>query len=394
MKGTPLRIQNLTWYLLGLSWLVASAACQKPPLLSQVVLSGDVITPNGDGTADSALLSYTLSDSALVTIVLTDAQGTQYDFRRGESRPAGQYSARFDGRYTPKEDSVERRVMPNGKYRYTVFAESGSQNVQASGEVEIRDADTKLPRVTDVAVLPGRISPNGDAVDDEAIISYGLSKAALTTLLVTDAKGMNYLLDAEKQRSAALHSHRWNGTAGDRLLPDGTYTLHIMARDQAGNVTDSTIPVTIEGGGRPRLEILSAQLDPSAVTVGGTLNVRIVVKNTGNTVLKSLGPPPNTPYDTVENFLRFRDQDGNLLYYERPGYWRVGVAWEQADRPYPVRWGWGNEPLAPGQEATITGTIRVLIPQTREVQFWTNVIQEGVGFPQDPVGYKRIIISY
>ena len=31
--------------------------------------------------------------------------------------------------------------------------------------------------------------------------------------------------------------------------------------------------------------------------------------------------------------------------------------WEQAASPYPVRWGWGDKPLQPGQETTITGAI-------------------------------------
>jgi len=118
------------------------------------------------------------------------------------------------------------------------------------------------------------------------------------------------------------------------------------------------------------------------------------VKNTGETTLYSLGPDSGTGYDTFENFLRFRDDKGGHLYFERPGYWRVGVMWEQAATPYPVRWGWGDGPLAPDEEAEVTGTIKLLNFQTNYVRFWVNVIQEGIGYPKEPVGHTRIAISY
>ena len=144
---------------------------------------------------------------------------------------------------------------------------------------------------------------------------------------------------------------------------DGDYTLHLKAWDKAGNVTDHTAMVTVEGAGTPRLEITDVKIEPPALPIGGVLTVTVKVKNTGDTTLKSLGPNPGTPYDTQYNFLQFTGSDGQPLYYEKPGFWRIGVQWEQAPSPYPVRWGWGDKPLRPGEEATITGTIKVLINQ-------------------------------
>jgi hypothetical protein len=260
--------------------------------------------------------------------------------------------------------------------------------------VRVDGADTQPPEITELSVLPETFSPNGDNVEDETLIGYALTKTAFVTIIAYDKDNQAFLLKPETKLEAQLHSLRWDGTAGERLLRDGVYQVHLRARDLAGNVTEQVLPITIAGAGVPRLEITSVRFWPLAMPVGGTLNVEITVKNTGESPLKSLGPESGAPYDTVENFLKTKDENGQPVYFEQPGYWRVGVQWELAASPYPVRWGWGDRVLQPGEEVTITGTIKLMKFQTNQVQFWANVIQEGVGFPNDPVGHKRITISY
>ncbi|MDO8692206.1 MAG: hypothetical protein Q7R39_19720, partial [Dehalococcoidia bacterium] len=93
--------------------------------------------------------------------------------------------------------------------------------------------------------------------------------------------------------------------------------------------------------------------------------------------------------------------DGAPLYFERAGVWRGGVEWSIAGRSYPVRWAllplnpYEEYPsLQPGQEAVITGTIKILINRTGEVYFWVSAVQEGVGFPGGAVGRQKIVISF
>lgn len=370
-------------------------ACNAPPLLSDVSVAPAVISPDGDGVDDAAIFNYRLGVPARVTIYLEDQQGKRYGFRQdGADRPAGNYAATFYGSYAPDPDREDRRVLPNGRYQVVVTADAGGQQVTAQSAVELRQADNFPPEFADVQVSPNVFSPNGDAQDDEVVLSWRQNKDAMVEVSATDKDGQRYIVEPEKEQTPAFHSIRWNGLAGGRLAPDGDYTLHLRGWDKAGNITDNTTVVRVEGAGTPRLEITDVKIEPPAVPIGGTLRVTVRIKNTGDATLRSLGPPSDTPYDTGSNFLSFKDAEGQPLYYERPGFWRVGVQWEQADRPYPVRWGWGDQPLRPGEEVTVTGTIKVLINLVTRTTFWVNVIQEGVGYPQEPVGHSRITISY
>lgn len=395
-------IRNLAgqaWLWLGLliALSVTLAACRQGALINQVSLSSATLSPNGDGLDDWISIDYQLSQETRLSLSLIDGQGQEYPLRRQEARSAGSYSARFDGTYAPNPIHPDRRVIPSGRYRLRVAAEDsqGRREVREL-EVAVIDADTNPPFVQDVACRPCAISPNGDALDDEAIISYRVTKESTVDLFVTDAKGEKQILEAPNPKRAALYSHRWNGTAGGDLLPDGTYSLHIQAHDKAGNLTEATTTLTLDGGGTPRLEITGVRFFPSAVPLGGILNVEIRVKNTGTTTLRTVGPSPSTAYTTQMNFNSFRrgdDPNAPPLYYEQAGYWRVGVDFSTSGRPFPIRWGLGHD-LAPGEEAVVTGTIQVLVEQTREIYFWAGVVQEGIGFPGGQVGLQRVIVSY
>jgi hypothetical protein len=126
---------------------------------------------------------------------------------------------------------------------------------------------------------------------------------------------------------------------------------------------------------------------------GGILNVEIRVRNTGDTVIHTLCPPPGTAYTTDNNYNDFLLPDGQVECYERAGVWRVGVEWDLAGRPFPARWGLGKS-LMPGEEATILGTIQVNIDRQSVVRFWAGVEQGGVGFPGGQVGLTQIRVSF
>lgn len=383
--------------VLALILSISLLACGQGALLTQASLSGETLSPNGDGVDDWVDIDYQLSREATLTVSLVDGQGNEYLLRRQVPRAAGSYQARFDGTYAPDPDHIDRRVVSSGRYRVKVVAEDSQGHGEARElAVNIIGADTAPPFVKDVACLPCAISPNGDARDDEAIVSYRVTKESAVTLFITDAKGEKNILEAANPKRAALYSHRWNGTAAGDLLPDGAYTIHIQAQDKAGNITEATTTLTLESGGSPRLEIVEVRFWPPSVPVEGVLNVEIRAKNTGTSTLRTMGPPPGTAYTTDMNFNSFRRSDdpgAPPLYFEQAGYWRVGVDFSTSGRPFPLRWGLGRD-LAPGEEAVITGTVQVLVRETREVNFWAGVIQEGVGFPGGQVGLRRIIVSY
>jgi len=389
--------------LLAILVAVPLAGCAPAANLTKIDVGPGVISPNGDGADDQATIAYGLSRKSQISIMLVNGSGEEYSFRRDETRAAGSYAARFSGTYYPDPSSPQRRVMPDGEYSVVVRAvpvdkdgvPEGTEE-ERKGRIVIQGADTEPPVVKDVVSRYPVISPDGDALEDETDISYSLSKKATVTIDAVDAAGERYLLEPPTERSAALYSHVWNGTSTGRLLPDGAYTIQIQAQDVAGNLSESTARVAIEGGGTPSLEITRVRFSPTAVLKGKNLEVEIRVRNSGKVPLRTIGPEPGTAYDTGMNFNFWTGADGQPIYFERAGVWRVGVEWGQAGRPYPVRWGLTPDlsDLQPGQEAVITGTIKVDIDQNREVYFWASAVQEGVGFPGGRVGQQKIVVSY
>lgn len=394
--NSPVR---LSLALAGFVALMATAGCQGP-LLHSATVSSDTIRPNAQG--DTVFFRYSVSEIALVSITLEDESGNRWWLRQDEPRSAGDYVARFDGTTVPEQHENDRLVLPNGEYRWEIQAESrASPSIisSESGILTVVDADTELPDVTQVVIEPKLLQPNGDGTNDETVISYAVSKAALVDVYVTDADGRSYVLDIPTEREASLQSHRWNGQSNGRLLPDGEYVVHIRAQDKAGNVIDRTGSVTLSQGGLPKLVITSARFTPISVPRGGVLNVEITVENVGDVPIYTLGPLPGTTYTTQMTFNSFRSDDPNAppKFFERAGVWRVGVDWESSGRPYPVRWALTDDldkPILPGEESTITGTIEVLIDRTTTVVFWASIVQEGVGFPGGRVGLTRITISF
>ncbi len=382
------------------AFLLSATACGLSSALVRADISALDLTPNGDGVGDGLLVEYEVSRPSFVTILLVDGQERVYTLRERELRPAGAYQTPFDGTHRPDAQRLDRRILPNGTYRWVVRAEEEPAGVphERSGTLTIHDARTNYPRIGDLVAQPQSITPNGDAQDDEMNISYALSTPARVEIFVTNAAGERSLLQPPDDQSAALYSHRWNGTSVGKLLPEGQYVLHVVASDSAGNVSEGRMDVAIAHGGLPRLEIRQVTFKPPAVAVGNDLEVEIRVRNAGDVPLRTMGPPPGTRYTTETNFNSFRGPDpaSPPLYFERAGFWRVGVDWGLSGRPFPARWGLTSDlhPLLPGEEAVITGTIQVLIGQTREVFFWAGVAQEGVGFPGGQVGVKPIVVSY
>lgn len=381
--------------------LAATAVLAVPslatrPLLSDVQCQPAVISPNGDGIGDEATIAYTIGRRATVKIALTAADGQEYVLRDAMMRAPDSYQIKFNGAVNVP-GTPNSRVLTDGKYigRIEVVDESG-ETARQDFAITLENADSTPPTISEVVTHPPTISPNGDAFEDELTINYTLSKKAEAILYVTDAEGRFYLLDAPKEREAAIQSFLWNGTEnGGKLLPDGDYTVHILARDQAGNVTEQTAPVRLDNGGTPRLEIVKVKFTPAAIPLGGKVHLQITVRNTGDTEIKwdeSMGPPPGTEYTTDQTYGYWRDKDGKPLYYERNGVWRVGVMWTNAPTVYPARWGIGKT-LAPGEEATITGDITVL-QRNEEIYFWASVEQGGVGFPGGQKGITRIVVSF
>lgn len=159
-----------------------------------------------------------------------------------------------------------------------------------------------------------------------------------------------------------------------------TYVLHIVNQDNT--TQDLTATVTVMSSVVP--VIVQANLTPTALSVGQSLNVSITVQNNSSDTLATQGPDPGFSYDEGDTFYTrgFPDIAGAL---------RVGVDFEgHSGVDHPYRWGLGA-PLAPGQRVTVTGSIRVKTPQA--VEYWMGLVREQVAWLQDNVGTQTITVS-
>jgi hypothetical protein len=399
---------------LALSLVVVTLGCAPRPLLSELSPSALVVRPNASQAAEPIRIAYTLGRRADVAVDLVGPDGRTYALRERATRAPDTYQVRFDG--TVAADAG-RRVLADGQYRLRVRAEDGDgPTEERSLEVRVEGADTVPVRVLDLKTDRAQFSPNGDGTDDDLRITYRLTKDAESTVYVTDEAGQYFAIDPWRERRATLVSHQWDGTTGGRLfggklLADGRYTLHVEARDLAGNTDSAVQSIVIAGGGVPRLEITDVRFTPVSIVLGGTVDVRITVRNSGGAEIKTWGPPPGHTYEAPhERFASIRQPDdpNQTEYFERNGVWRVGVAWQNAPEPFPLRWGlaeppkdangnydWNGWSLPPGESVTVEGHIRVFIKEpSREVRFWAGVIQEGVGFPSTRTGEQSVQVGW
>lgn len=395
-------------WLLG---LLVPACGGGGQLLSNASVQPNAIAATAGSPNRVAHIAYTLTRDARVTVAVQDAQGHSYELRHEVARPADSYQTPFDGTY-------QGRVLPVGQYRYVVQAvDARGQSQRVEGAITITAAETDAPDVVSLHAAPNPFFPNGSGVADEARIEFGTTKRARVSVVVSDAKGNRWTLLPPTEKDPQLFSVPWNGKAGDRLWPDGTYTVTVEAADEAGNVTTKTTQVAVENGGVPRAAITKvvwtgadgqrSQGGETALSVplGGELKVEMTVVNRGTATLRTLGPPSGYHYDTDRNFNSLL-KAGQPLYFERRGFWRVGVEWEggSSGRAYPARWGFGQQvptddaerwegQLRPGEEATVTGYVKIL-QRTPELHFWAGLVQEAVGYPVDKVATQRVKVGY
>jgi hypothetical protein len=387
----------------------ALASCASGTLLSGVGPAALELRPTGQG--ETVKINYTIGRDAKVSVFLQDAAGTRYTLRENEARLASPepYVLAFDGTAPTDDPVLKRRALPSGEYTYIVQAagEDGSTAL-AQGTIKIVGVDAKPPLIDNLVVFPETISPNADGIDDIAEITYQLPVSATVDITFTGPDGQStYQFVAADKEGPTLQRQIWNGkTVDNALLPDGVYTYTVQAQDLFGNLVERQGKITIAGGGQPEVKITYTNIAPEAVMKGDAITVTMRVKNTGDVPIRTYGPPPGFEYSTDDVFSSVAS---GKYVVKSGGFWRIGVDWDAnsggAAKRYPYRWAITPRPpdkwkipneedvLMPGEEAEITGRIRVLQPETK-MSFYVGLIQDGVGFFQDRTGRTIIKVGF
>ena len=394
MPVRPLWIAALAALLLGCS-----------PSRQVVELKAQRDTVAADGLGAPVLLSYSLSRPAMVDLYVLEPTGQRLYLRKSERRPTGaNYQYLFDGTYPLADSPGERRVLPDGAYTVVVEAmtlDGPRQAAQTS--VMVRNADTRPPAIDGLAAYPSTFSPNFDGLDDATTVTYRVTKRSKVAAHAVDQQERTVYVGQQVTREPGEYRELWDGLDNrQRPLPDGRYDFVVRASDAAGNISQAHIPIQLAAGGQPEARLMNVSFYPRQLMSGSLLHVQMTVRNTGTTILRTQGPDPGFTYSSYDTYSSVLGRQ----YVDKAGVWRVGADWagspSGAASKYPYRWGLGRD-LAPGEETTIEGTIRLehgrlqdrqAGPPNNRVYFYAGLIQENLAFFDDKVGGTWIELAY
>ncbi len=398
-----MRVHAAVSVLLALFVLVLIlAGCSNRPLVYDVLVDPETISPNADGVADVARITYHLSRDARVSVYFRDEQGTQYLFRSDVSRPKGDYEALFSG-------VIENRLLPDGRYTCVLEAVAdGGERAQVEVPLTIQDGEADYIEIRNLNIYPATFTPNRDGISDRVTIGYYLTKeASKVQVYMLGPEGDKHPVPEDKIRpvgQAGNHEHDYDAGVdlGATPPPDGTYTVVVEAEDAIGNRDVVRGQLTIVNGGVPQAEVVNraALWSSSVVPLGGTLTFTCTVRNIGRVGIRTKGPEPGTLYTTGENF-------NSKEFYEEPGIFRLGLDYEgnSSGRMYPFRWQLGRDEeltviegqkyLMPGQTVIVVGHLQIVDePVKVRPYYWLGLIHEQVWIVEERVEPVPISIGF
>lgn len=200
--------------------VVGGTPLPAPPtaLLQGLTVTPNVISPNGDGYADTATISYTLSARAAVTATVTEATGAAVETLFS----AQEQSARaISFGFAPGE-------VPDGHYSLVLTAQADD------GRTETHVAAFTVDRILSaVTAAPPAVAPGGSVSAGFALAGDG---QVTVTILGPDNSTVATLFQGPL--TAGTYSYAWNGLLADGTpAPAGHYQVLVTVVDQLGTVT-------------------------------------------------------------------------------------------------------------------------------------------------------------
>ena len=400
------------------------------PLLYDVQVTPDAISPNADGVQDVTEILYSLRRPAAVSIYFENDEGERFYFRDERRRSPGDYSVFWGGAveeprtvetdYGPQE--ILSWVLPDGTYTWVIEGKEDNGEVTSiTGTITLTDADTTIPELHNFAVVPDVFRPNQDGIDDEVSVSYFLTEDVndISLYLVDPAEpGVRfYIAEAPgiaKPTEKGYHEYRYEADV-DRNAeppPDGTYTLIGEARDTAGNAVRVERTLTIDEGGKPRAEVAKGEIQwegEAGRVVTMMLNQKLCfttyVTNIGTVPIRTSGPWPGQEYLFSQNYNTLA-ATVDESWGQQHGVWRFGINYDTTGVDFPFRWAIGRKEdlemrlvngveqwyLMPGKTGKVSGCITIDQPPPLGTIFWGGgLIHQGVAVVNNDI--NRITVE-
>ncbi len=401
MKISQRMRTHFVWVILFA--LCILSGCGQKPLLQDVSVVPDTITPNADGQTDLARITFTLNRNAIISIKLLDSSGQAYIFRAPRSLSLNDkpYTVYFggvvDGFSLPDEANdftIVKRMLPDDVYTWEIRAETeAGESAVITGTLTIQNADTSLPGIRGFTVSPTAFSPNQDGIDDRTRINLTLDKDVESLRVYLEGVDRTSHAIPEDEQATPINAKGWHTfdydggiDAGAEPPPDGIYTVFAEAQDKMGQHVIVSKTLEIVNAGLPRAYILNGEVKYSATSlvISETLCFTLTVENDSATYLRTTGPWPNTTYRSDQNF-------NTLGWSEESGVFRVAMNFDTSLSDYPFRWGIGkpdgdlvqigeNWYLPPNARSQVTGCVQIVkTPVRNPLYYWMGLIHEDVG---------------
>jgi hypothetical protein len=396
------------------------------PLLQNVSVAPEHITPNADGDTDATEIRYSLSRSADVSIYFENQEEERFYFRRDRRRSPGDYSVYWGGVVDEPEIvdvngstlEILSRVLSDGVYQWTIEAVEDNGNVErATGTITLEDGETEIPELYNFAVVPQIFRPNQDGLrDDWVSISYYLTKdvADIQVYLIDpENPALKYHLAASPNvvlpNERGYHEYRYEGGVdlNAEPPPDGTYQIVGEARDLAGNRVRVVSELTISEGGKPRADVAQGEINwhgemnrVVSLMLGEKLCFSAVVVNEGTVPIRTSGPWPGQEYHFTENYNTLAVTHDNRSWGQQSGVWRFGVNYNSTGLDFPFRWAVGRHEdlelriidgeeqwyLMPGKAGETSGCIIFDEKPPLNVEiWWGGLIHQDVGVANNDI---------
>ncbi|MEW6609980.1 MAG: FlgD immunoglobulin-like domain containing protein, partial [bacterium] len=232
--------------------------------ITDVSAAPTLFSPNDDGKFDTTTISYTIPETAHVTINIYDKDGNLIRNLVNEDRPAGTQTKVWDG----KDDSA--RIVADGEYTYVINAVNALNYhaPQKKGSVWI---DNTPPQISYQKATP------------ETVI------VGNTITLTAQIKDVNVVASATINLMPILNNANQpmfdDGTYGDEIANDEVYTykttipgsvscgvksLIIRAEDMVSNQSQATIT----------LQLINPKIT-SVLPTSGTIGTKVTIKGEG-----------------------------------------------------------------------------------------------------------------
>jgi len=209
-----------------------------PPRLESAEVAPSPFSPNGDGQADSATVSFAPGESGTARVsVLGDADKVLRRLTDWRAVGAAAQTLAWDGRISEGGKLV---AAPEGRIVVEIAMRDLAGNSATVRRAVVVDRTLGFPVVT-----PQICSPNGDGARDTVAVAFKLTRPADVTVELVRGEDVLRTIEAG-ELAAGAQSVTWDGkVAGGAFADSGKYDLRVTASGSIG-VTSVSRPVTVD----------------------------------------------------------------------------------------------------------------------------------------------------